>query len=145
MVINIITPGYLNGNAGTGNGMNFLRYNRTGEKMINKEDILTLSYYSYGQAFTGSEQGMRYRVIIQKEEKDEDGSVVREKGLMASVWPEPFSYDQTPQAQIETKIFAFSEDGREELVSWLNEMFEKGHWQPGFTMSQLKRLREGDI
>ena len=113
--------------------------------MINKEDILTLSYYSYGQAFTGSEKGMRYRVILQKEEKDEDGSVVREKGLAASVWPEPFSYDRTPREQIETKVFAFSEDGREELVSWLNEMYEKGQWESGFTMSQLKRLKEGDI
>ncbi len=113
--------------------------------MINKEDILTLSYYSYGQAFTGSEQGMRYRVVIQKEEKDEAGNVVREKGLLASVWPEPFSYDQTPQAQIETKLFPFSESGREALVSWLNEMYEKGQWESGFTMSQLKRLKEGDI
>lgn len=113
--------------------------------MIHKEDILSLNYYTYGQAFTGSEKGMRYRVVIQKEEKDEEGNVTKEKGLVASVWPEPFSYDQTPGEQIETKIFEFSEEGRENLVNWLNERYENGQWTPGFTMSQLRKLREGDI
>ena len=113
--------------------------------MISKEDILSLNYYTYGQAFTGSEKGMRYRVVIQKEEKDEEGNVTKEKGLVAAVWPEPFSYDQTPESQIETKVFAFTEEGREALVNWLNEKYDEGQWQPGFTMSQLRKLREGDM
>ena len=112
--------------------------------MIRREDILSLNYYSYGQAFTGSYKGMRYRIILQKETKDDDGNVVTEKGLLASVWPEPFAFEKTAQEKITTRLFPFDEDGRMAAADWLNAMYEEGTWQPGFTMSQLKELTEGD-
>ncbi len=112
--------------------------------MIKKDDILSLNYYTYGQAFTGSCKGMRYRIIQQKETRDEDGNVVREKGLLASVWPEPFAFEKTPEEKIRARLFPFDEEGLEALTGWLNEMYEEGSWQPGFTMSQLKHLTEGE-
>ena len=39
--------------------------------MITSDDILSLNFYNYGNPFTGSYQGMRYRIIKQKEAKDE--------------------------------------------------------------------------
>ena len=92
--------------------------------MIKKEDILSLNYYTYGQAFTGSCKGMRYRVVQQKEARDEDGNIIQEKGLL-------------------THLFTFDEAGREALTDWLNEMYDEGDWQPGFTASLLKQLTEG--
>ena len=38
--------------------------------MITSDDILSLNFYNYGNPFTGSYQGMRYRIIKQKEAKD---------------------------------------------------------------------------
>ena len=37
--------------------------------MITSDDILSLNFYNYGNPFTGSYQGMRYRIIKQKEKK----------------------------------------------------------------------------
>ncbi len=111
--------------------------------MIKKEDILSLNYYTYGQAFTGSCKGMRYRVVQQKEARDEDGNIIQEKGLLGAVWPEPFSFEKTDPGKIRTRLFTFDEAGREALTDWLNEMYDKGDWQPGFTASLLKQLTEG--
>lgn len=88
--------------------------------MIKNEDILSLNFYTYGQAFTGSDNGLRYRIIMQKEEKDENGSVIKEKGLIAAAWPEPFSYENTADELKQIKLFPFTEEGKKELVGWLN-------------------------
>ena len=92
--------------------------------MIRNEDILSLNYYTYGQPFTGSDTGMRYRVIMQKEEKSEDGTVIKEKGLIACVWPEPFSFEKTADEQKITKLFPFTEEGKEQAAAWMNEMHD---------------------
>ena len=39
--------------------------------MITSDDILSLNFYNYGNPFTGSYQGMRYRIIKQKEAKEQ--------------------------------------------------------------------------
>ena len=57
--------------------------------MITSDDILSLNFYNYGNPFTGSYQGMRYRIIKQKEAKDEEGNILKEEGLLAVIWPEP--------------------------------------------------------
>ncbi len=49
--------------------------------MITSDDILSLNFYNYGNPFTGSYQGMRYRIIKQKEAKDEEGNILRRKGF----------------------------------------------------------------
>ena len=92
--------------------------------MIKNEDILSLNYYTYGQPFTGSDTGMRYRIIMQKEEKDEEGVIKKEKGLMVTAWPEPFSYENTADELKISRLFAFTESGREEAADWLNMIHE---------------------
>ena len=63
------------------------------EQMITSDDILSLNFYNYGNPFTGSYQGMRYRIVKQKETKDEEGRTIKEEGLLAAIWPEPFAYE----------------------------------------------------
>ena len=49
------------------------------EQMITSDDILSLNFYNYGNPFTGSYQGMRYRIVKQKETKDEEGRTIKEE------------------------------------------------------------------
>lgn len=50
--------------------------------------------------------------------------------LMATVWPEPFSYENTDDEKKLTKEFPFSEEGKLAAVDWLNEQYEsrKEEW-----------------
>ncbi len=108
--------------------------------MITSDDILSLNFYNYGNPFTGSYQGMRYRIIKQKEAKDEEGQILKEEGLLASIWPEPFSYEKTADELKTMKLFPFSEDGKAQMLEWLNASWENGEWKPGFTASELEQL-----
>lgn len=72
-------------------------------------------------AFTGSYQGMRYRlkketVTLEGEEKE----VIR-----AAIWPEPFAYPNTPDEKKEWEDFSFDQDGLNKAVEWLNHKHEE--------------------
>ena len=54
--------------------------------MIEEKDILSLNYYRYNQPFSGSFQGMRYRIIRVPDQKDEDGNVTEPEMLEAVIW-----------------------------------------------------------
>lgn len=90
--------------------------------MINREDILSMEYLKKTE-FTGSHQGMRYR--LEKAEHDE------KKVLRCTIWPEPFNYFQTPENEKETQEFLFEEDGVRDAVDWMNNrLFEgKEKWE----------------
>ena len=103
--------------------------------MIENYDLLSLNYYNYKQPFTGSFQGMRYRL---EKQQDENGMAF----FRAEIWPEPFSYELTDPEKIIRKDFEFSEEGKLQVVSWLNEMHEQMDWKEGFTASGLKALRK---
>ena len=109
--------------------------------MIQPEDVLSFNFYTYGQAFSGSDAGMRYRLIRRKAVKDEEGQVTVPEALMAWVWPEPFSFEATDKELITEQAFPFDEEGRLAAVAWLNEQRESRPWKSGFTMSGLKKLR----
>ena len=76
--------------------------------MITSDDILSLNFYNYGNPFTGSYQGMRYRIIKQKEAKDEEGNILKEEGLLAVIWPEPFAYEKTQDALKTTQPVSYT-------------------------------------
>lgn len=79
--------------------------------MIKKEEFVPVDYFKK-EAYTGSLKGMRYHVI-----KKEDS-------LSATVWPEPYSFEATPDTQKTTADFPFSQEGIEEVVAWLNQQYE---------------------
>lgn len=108
--------------------------------MILNEDILSLNFYNYGNPFTGSYQGMRYRIIKQKEVKNDEGEVIQPTGLQVYIWPEPFSFEKTDEALKQSRLFPFSEEGKVQAVEWMNDMHASGDWKPGFTQSGLKKL-----
>ena len=86
---------------------------------IDIKDIFNFNFYKYGQPFTGSFQGMRYRIVKTAEKRE--GEEKEEDKLLATVWPEPFSYDVVSDEEKENKLFEFSEEGRIAAVEWLNE------------------------
>ena len=101
--------------------------------MITSDDILSLNFYNYGNPFTGSYQGMRYRIVKQKETKDEEGRTIKEEGLLAA---------KTGDELKTTKLLPFSEEGKAQVLEWLNSSWEKGEWKPGFTASELDNLTQ---
>ena len=71
--------------------------------MIQRDDILSMEFLKKTE-FTGSHQGMRYRLE----------GVSREEGkrLLATVWPEPYNYVTTPEEKKHRAEFSFDEDDR---------------------------------
>ena len=61
------------------------------------------------ESYSGSYNGMRY--MIKK----------GEEGITAYIYSEPWSFEMTPEEERLTKEFAFSDDGVNEVIAWLNE------------------------
>ena len=80
---------------------------------INKKDLLPLSFLKKSP-YTGSFQGIRYRI-----EKQEEGE---EKSLLVYTWPEPYAFSHTPEGEKEKKSFPFSEVGLEEIRLYLSSL-----------------------
>ena len=80
---------------------------------INKKDLLPLSFLQKSP-YTGSFQGIRYRI-----EKQEEGE---EKSLLVYTWPEPYAFSHTPEEEKEKKSFPFSEKGLEEIRLYLSSL-----------------------
>lgn len=79
--------------------------------MLKKEKFVPMAFFKK-EAYTGSMKGMRYRVIREEE-------IFR-----AAVYPEPYCYEATPEDKKIRKEFPFTEQGREEVIAWLNEQYE---------------------
>ena len=90
--------------------------------MIDRKDILSMEYLKKTE-FTGSHQGMRYRL---EGVSSEDG-----KKLRVTVWPEPFNFFTTPAEEKECAEFSFDEDGVSDAVAWMNDRLfeEKDRWE----------------
>lgn len=80
--------------------------------MIKTEDILSLEYLKKTE-YTGSHQGMRYR--LEKTVREEKTK------LLVTVWPEPFNFVTTPEDKKQHEEFDFSEDGITDAVAWMND------------------------
>lgn len=87
--------------------------------MIEKTDILSLHFFDYKMAFTGSYGNMRYRIVKVEHELEEDKKEVK---LLTTIWAGPYAYDHTEEEK-ENKEFEFSEEGKNQVVDWLNEQY----------------------
>ena len=85
--------------------------------MIASADLLSFNYYTYGEPFTGSFSGMRYRLSRESAQADA-GEAAYE--FEAAAWPEPYAEACTDPDLIIRRRFAFTEAGKEEAVAWLN-------------------------
>lgn len=43
--------------------------------------------------------------------------------IKATVYPEPYCWEATPDEQKEAALFEFSQDGIEQATSWLNQKY----------------------
>ena len=48
------------------------------------------------------------------------------RAFWAVIWPEPFAYEKTQDALKTTQLFPFSEEGKAQVIEWLNASWEKG-------------------
>lgn len=93
---------------------------------IEQSTFFNLMHYEYGEAFFGSYKGMRYRLAREPLENvkfvplDKRGPAT----LMATVWPEPYSYGATDKSLMTSENFEVSQEGFEAAVAWINQQYE---------------------
>ncbi|MCR5092630.1 MAG: hypothetical protein K6B72_01450 [Lachnospiraceae bacterium] len=93
--------------------------------MITAHDLFGLNHYFYGEAFFGSYQGMRYRVAADPLKRMRPDKPVEEGvQILATVWPEPYSWASTADEEKSSESFPFSADGLEQAAAWLTERYE---------------------
>lgn len=98
--------------------------------LIEQNTFFNLMHYEYGEAFFGSYKGMRYRLAREPLENvkfipvDKRGPAT----LMATVWPEPYSYGMTDKKLMTSENFEVSQEGFEAAVKWINDQYENGNW-----------------
>jgi hypothetical protein len=98
---------------------------------IEKSTFFNLKHYEYGEAFFGSYKGMRYRLAREPLENVFFTPIEErnpESRLMATVWPEPYSYFDTEDEKKISEKFEITEEGFEEAIAWINAQFESGNW-----------------
>jgi hypothetical protein len=81
------------------------------------------SFYKKKAVLKASFEGMRYQVeTFQLEGED--------ACLRVTVWPEPFSFEKTPEEQKTHEDFSFDEEGLDKVYDWLCTTYEdkKDDW-----------------
>ncbi len=105
--------------------------------MLDRSEILPFNFLSYGGKLTGDHKGMRYFLVKKDRKYEEDGVEKKEVWLDAWVWPEPLSFDKTPDDKKTNNKFEFSAEGREKALDWIEEQYESrlDEWNntPGLT------------
>ncbi len=73
------------------------------------------------EPFSGGHNGMRY--FFRSDESKETFSVY--------VYPEPWSFDKTPEEEKSVQSFPMSEEGMDAAIDWLFQMYEeqKERWK----------------
>ncbi len=94
---------------------------------VKKDDIYHISFFNYGEAFYGSIGNLRYRVArlpFEDVRYDRNPDKNKDAHLELITWKGPLNFTKTTEEKIH-KEFAFSEEGLEEIVAYLNEEFPK--------------------
>lgn len=88
--------------------------------MVEEKDIMPLAYFAK-EEFSGSDAGMRYRIeaVTEVNEKGKKKAV----GLRVIAWPQPFCYESTPEEQKCSMETSYTEEGRQEILTWLREQY----------------------
>lgn len=84
--------------------------------MIERNRLLSLGYYKKAPSFTGSDHYKCYRIERFQEEASE------EVLFKATLWPGPYSFENTPEDQKMVSTAPFTEEGLQSLVDWMNSI-----------------------
>lgn len=82
--------------------------------MITIEDILNMNFYKK-ENFTGSYQGMRYRIEKSKENETDV--------FLVYLWPGPYNFSATADSKKTSATFPFTPSGQQQVVDYLNEQW----------------------
>ena len=90
--------------------------------MLTYDEVLNLNYYKK-TTYTGWMKPLRFLI---KQEKPEDGDPI----FHAWVWPGPYIFDLTDDNLKLEKTADFTENGKREIVDWINEQYSlyKDEW-----------------
>lgn len=90
--------------------------------MLTYDEVLNLNYYKK-TTYTGWMKPLRFLI---KQEKPEEGDPI----FHAWVWPGPYIFDLTKDELKIDKTAPFSEEGKKEIVDWINEQYtlHKDEW-----------------
>lgn len=86
--------------------------------MFDEKDILPYGRFKYSQPYTGSKDGMRFKIVHPKPAEDEENLIYVE------TWPEPYCYEKTADELKKKTTFEYSEEGYESMISYLNAELE---------------------
>lgn len=84
--------------------------------MLTYDEALNLNYYKK-TSFTGWMKPLRFLI---KRETPEEGEPI----FHAWVWPGPYIFDKTEDSLKTDYTAPFSEDGKKEIVDWINKQYE---------------------
>ncbi len=84
-------------------------------QMFDKDHFVSLNILKK-EVYSGSMKGMRYRL--------EKVGEKTELKILVHIWPEPLCFDKTAEEKKKSKEFEFSMDGKDQIVTWLNEEYE---------------------
>ena len=87
--------------------------------MLTYDDALNLNYYKK-TSFSGWMNPVRF--LIKREVEDEKDPVFH-----AWVWPGPYTFENTDDSKKLEHTAPFTEDGKKEIVDWINEQYETYH------------------
>ncbi|MDE6566930.1 MAG: hypothetical protein K2K70_04240 [Lachnospiraceae bacterium] len=84
-------------------------------------------FYRKKAVLNASYQGMRYQIRRKTWMEGEQ----EQNCLLATVWPEPYCYDKTPEEKRETKEFPYEEESLDQIHVWLCERYESNqeYWE----------------
>lgn len=94
---------------------------------IENKDSYGLTWYEHAQPYLGSHRGMRFRIARDPME-DVSLKSADEKGdakFQIIIWPEPMSFEATPEEDKQMAEFPFTVEGKEEMIKWLNEQYRE--------------------
>lgn len=84
--------------------------------MVEKRNMMPLDFFKK-EPYTGSSQGMRYRIERLVEEAEGE----KKEWLEAVIYPEPFCYEATSEEKKTRRRFPFQKESLEEIREWLNK------------------------
>lgn len=95
-------------------------------KYMEPMSIPNHNYFLYKQPFLGSYKKMRFRVSC--ELPKEEG---QEKQYLAITYPDELCFEKTEEDKKISKTFPFSEEGRQEVLEWLDSQYDEVYRNEG--------------
>lgn len=93
--------------------------------MLDRENFININLLKK-DTFTGSLNGIRYR--LKKEVSEGDEPVT---SLLVTIWPQPYNFASTDDNLKISKQFNFTSEAIKEAADWLNQSYieKKEYWK----------------